>query len=49
MELVEHLEHLECHGSRGFGGCLGQLLFDMIAVKVINPYVALNITIERKN
>lgn len=33
------VEHLRKHGS-----CLGQLLFDMIAMKVMNPRIPFNVT-----
>jgi hypothetical protein len=44
VSLMGLVEHLECNGGRNYGGCQGQLLFDMIAMKVMNPRILFNIT-----
>ena len=41
LSVADLVEHMECHGGRKYGGCLGQLLFDMIAGKVLNPLIPL--------
>jgi hypothetical protein len=44
LSILGLVEHLECNGSREYGGCLGQLLFDFIAMKVMNPLIPFNVT-----
>jgi hypothetical protein len=35
------IDHMERHGGPAYGGCLGHIVFDMLAAKTINPLIPL--------
>jgi hypothetical protein len=41
LSLEGFFEHMERHGGPAYGGCLGHMVFDMIATKAINPLIPL--------
>jgi hypothetical protein len=41
ISLERFIDHMERHGGPAYGGCLGHMVFDMIASKAINPLIPL--------
>jgi hypothetical protein len=41
ISLARFIDHMERHGGPAYGGCLGHMVFDMLAVKATNPLIPL--------
>jgi hypothetical protein len=41
LSLVEFVEYLECQEGGKNAGCLGQVIFDIMGMKVMNPLILL--------